>query len=583
MRIIRASVTGFMGIDRADVRLGHVNIFFGPNGVGKSSMLEAILLPIFGESPRQSKKKDWCHMIRHPAKKAELFVQYTEEADGQIITCDAAGNIAPKSNSIRANHKPDLFDRVLLNPLAFFDLPPKLKADLAGDVKLDASVVRARLQERGLEGHVLDETVSIIMEHRLAGAEKVLADKRLNASRAISDPGPAPRLFYNGDEYEQEVTQEQLQEYRNNVARWAQAVGAVEERMRQASSIPAERARRQQLRNEAQVILNEVNAPDAFPRQTELDLATKQYNECLATADELAHKLNFDKVKCETCGQMWSPNAPELARRLDDTHATQRELHQSLSELREEFNDWKARKDRQKWAEERIAMLDQLPPLPEVDVETAKADLEANRAGQRQCEEWLQVVERFMTERELWKRRTQEFERAKAIRSIWDLAVNIIRDPQFKASLVADPLEKARKRLEDTGGLLGLKIYIDDQLDVRVNGRPWWLLSTAQKLQASASLADAFAYAGGNKILVIDGVDTLVGSFQRNLVQFLRAIKDDYDTVLLALALEDEKPVAFEMLEAEQREAGENYRPLAHWFWVHKDRDGVTATFRREL
>lgn len=584
MKIIRASIVGFMGIDRADIRLGHVNVFFGPNGIGKSSVLEGILLPIFGETPRQPKKKDWNYMIRPPAKKAEIYVQVSEKAGADVLQHELEARINPKSNSVRPFKEPDLFDRVLLNPLAFFDLPPKLKADLAGDVKLDPETVHNELHYKySLGGKVLDETVSIIMEHRLTGAEKVLEQKRLTASRAMQDPGPEPKLFYQGREFDGNVTREKLVEYRDNVAKWAKAAGQVEAQMQSASSVEAEKHRRYQLRNEAQTVLNEVNAPDEFPRQKELDSVSAQHQACIEKADDLTRQLNFDKVRCEVCGQMWSPQAPELARRLDDTNATQRDLYQSLSQLTHEYNEWKARKDQQRWAEERMSQLDQMPELPTIDLNALRAELERTRTGQRQCEEWLQVVERFLTEREMWHRRTQEYERAKSIRAEWDLAVKTVRDPKFKAALVADPLTRARQRLLATGAFFDMKIFVDDQLDVNVNGRPWWLLSNAQKLQASVALADAFAYAGGNKVLVLDGVDTLVGTFQRRLVDFLRAIKDDYDTIMLALALEDEKPVAFEALEQLKDHHGGSYEPLARWFWVHAEESGVTVTFRREL
>jgi hypothetical protein len=584
MKIIRANISGFLGIDKADIRLGRVNIFFGPNGVGKSSVLEGILLPIFGETARQSRKKDWSHMIRYPAKKAELFVQVTEQADGSTIQHDLDGTINPKSNSMRQLKVPDLFDRVLLNPLAFFELPAKVKADLAGDVKLDPNSVRAELKARGTDDSLLNEVVSIIMEHRLSGAEKVLEERRLAASRQVPDPGPEPKLFYQGNEMSFDITQEQLKQYRDNVVAWERYLGVLDEKIRAASSTTIELARRTQLRNEAQKVLNEVNAPAEFPREGELQKTQTELNRLVAAMADIDQQLSFDKVICPTCGNLWSPKAPELAKRRSDTLDTVQDLQRSIIPLMQERNSWGARKTEQAMAEDRIKTLSYLPPLVEVDPNSIRAELEPAKASANSARDWLQAVERHMSAMAFWKRTCSDAEVAKRNRANWDTAVKILRDPEFKAKLMSDPLAKARARLEHTApDFFDMKIYVDDQLDVHVNGRPWWLLSTAQKLQASVALADAFAYAGGSRILAIDGVDTLVGGFQKKLVMFLRSVKEDYDTILLALALEEERPPAFTLLESLQLADGPSYKPLAHWFWVHQTPDGVTVTFRREL
>jgi hypothetical protein len=89
---------------------------------------------------------------------------------------------------------------------------------------------------------------------------------------------------------------------------------------------------------------------------------------------------------------------------------------------------------------------------------------------------------------------------------------------------------------------------------------------------ASVLLADAFANASGLRILKIDGVDTMVGRTQEILVDFLRMVKDDYDTVLLALASETQPPV-YQRLKREQEhhetlEGPGTWQPLANWFWI---------------
>jgi hypothetical protein len=168
-----------------------------------------------------------------------------------------------------------------------------------------------------------------------------------------------------------------------------------------------------------------------------------------------------------------------------------------------------------------------------------------------------------------------------AVREVWDLAVKTVRDPAFKSGLAEDPMEKVRARLQVTASYFDMKVVVTNELDVSVNMRPWWLLSQAQKLEASIVLADAFAYVGGSKILKIDGVDMLVNGHQRRLIDFLRAVQNDYDTILLALAVDAVKPRAYTYLE-ELKAKGELQEPFASWFWVNRNEQGLmTLTLRQ--
>lgn len=572
MRIIRASVMGFMGIDRADIRLGHVNVFYGKNGIGKSSILEAILLPIFGVTPRQARKKDWSHMIRSPASRAELFIQVEEEVDGARMMHDLSGRINLKSNSIKGLKTPDLFDQVLLNPLAFFDLPAKVKADLAGDVKLDPRAVAERIASFGVDLKIQPEVSRIILEYRLTGAEKELERRRLQKSRDAVEPGEEPKLYYAQQEMSGNITQDQMREYRNNVAQWEQLAASIDERIRAASAIPSQQAYRDQLRAEALKVLNKINVPDNFPRQLEWDQVNQRLADMTQKRAQLANSLIHEQEPCKVCGRPYNPNQLQLQRRIDDLDSTIIEEQSTLKKLSLERDGWLQRHNDQRVAKERLETLDELPELPEVDIEQLKLEAQKAREGAQQCRDWLQTVERFMLERELWQRRKTAYETAKTERALWDHAVKVVRNPEFKSSLVSDPIQKARDRLNVTGEFVRMKVYVSDELEVTVNGRPWWLLSTAQKLQASTLLADAFAHAGGSRILVIDGVDTLVGTAQQQLLQFLNLIKSDYDTILLALAIEDADPPAYELSDP----------PFANWYWVRTEEEGVIVTFRKE-
>lgn len=538
MRIIRASVRGFMGISELDVQLGHVNVFAGPNGAGKSSVIEAILLPIFGETPRTSRKKDWCYMIRSQHRNAEIFVQVEETETNQPMVADLEARINPKSNSVRAMKKPDLLDRILLNPLEFFSLPPKAKADLAGDVRLEPEKVRAALLEHGMpDGPIFQQVASIIVEQRIAGAEKVLVDRRLQATRAVPDPGPEPQFVHKGG-FQPAPSPEDIEQGRQNSQQWDGEYDRRHQAHIEAQRQGQEAARRAGLRGGAEEVLARVNVPDEFPRQAEMDAAEKRTGDLKGQQDRALTSLNaLECHPCPTCNQPYSPEAKNWNRIIADLATTMQAEQGPLFELRNEHSQWMARHQEQGQAKITLKNLDELPSLSQAEgAEASLAAMEEAKAQKLSCNTWVDAAQSYVSAKRFWDQRCDTHALKSSERSHWDKAVHIIRDPSFKTKLVADPLQKAKDRLAATMSGFGMDVHLEDTMDVLVDARPWWLLSASQKLRASILLADAFAHASGSRILKVDGVDMLVGQALTQMLYFIQQVKGDYDTVLLALA-----------------------------------------------
>lgn len=583
MRLIRASIRNLMGIEQADIDFGHVNVFVGPNGAGKSTILEAVLLPIFGESPRVAKKKDWGAMIRDGQRNAEVYVQVGQrQLDGTEIVRELSAKINQKSSSVEPIKQPDLNDTVLLDPLAFFSLPAKVKADLVGTVKIDPAGVMQALKDRKLEGTVLPQVHEVVMRYGLAGAERELVERRLLATRSIRDPGPEPKMLWGGQEVVPPAKNELAagMDHALKLGGEAQAAWTQLGKLRQNNM---DRGRYMLVLAEAEETLKKVSAPTEFPRKAELDTATARYNQMGEEYRVLSAKLEELRrvlIPCPTCNRPWkpSPEFDELNLKVETIAETRRIELPAIDALRSEWGSWLAQVNEQKLAAEKKAnALKALAALaPQVDEEAAMVAYAKLDADSRAYTEWIRTAGIYWAAKDSWDTATANAAEAKYTRAAWDLAVEIIRDPTFKSSLTKDPLDRVRTRILQTQGTLEMKVELGDDLDVKVNGRPWWLLSTSQRMRASMILADAFAYAGTSKILKIDGVDINVGKMQGRIMDFIQTVKSSYDTVLLALA-SDDAPPAFSYLEKAAGAPG--YAPVARWYWVGNG----TTQFRREL
>ena len=583
MRLVRASIRNLMGIEQADIDFGHVNVFVGPNGSGKSTILEAVLLPIFGETPRVAKKKDWGAMIRDGQRGAEVYVQVgVRQPDGTEIVRELCAKISQKSASVEPIKLPDLNDTVLMDPLAFFSLPAKVKADLVGTVKLEPSAVVQALKDWKLEGMVQTQAYEIIMRYGLSGAEKELVERRLLATRAILDPGPEPKMLWNGQEVVP-LAKGDLAAGMTHASKLGGEANAAWTQLVKLRQTNAERARYAAILAEAELVLKQVSAPAEFPRKAELDTAQVRYNQMGQEFRVLSITLEGLRrvlIPCPTCNRPWkpSPEFDDLNLKVETIAETRRIELPAIDALKSEWGNWLAQGHEQRLAitkkEEATKALSSLPA--QVDEEMAAAAYAKLDTDSKTYAEWIRSAGIYWAAKDSWDRATSNAAIAKSDRAAWDLAVDIIRDPTFKSSLTKDPLDRVRSRILQTQGTLEMKVELGDDLDVKVNGRPWWLLSTSQRMRASMILADAFAYAGGSRILKIDGVDINVGKMQGRIMDFIQTVKSGYDTVLLALA-SDDAPPAFAYLEKAASTPG--YSPMARWYWVGNG----TVSFRREL
>jgi hypothetical protein len=576
MRIKRATVAGFQGVSTATLELGRVNVFVGANGSGKTTMLEALLMPIFGVS-RAPKKKDWPKMIREGMRSAEVSVRVEDEASGAVMAHDLAVKIMRSRTTITPLKKPDLFDRVLLDPLAFFDLPAKVKADLVGDVPLRSEDVEKALKAHGLDGAVLSDTVNIVMMNRLAGAEAVLRDRRLAAYRAIEDPGPEPQFMWQGQPMAAPSYDQYNQEYLPTLQNWRATSAQLEAEARNARTVAAQVATRDQAIREAMYVINRINVSDMFLRQAELDQTATRLQGMHQRYAALSRQLqSMHTEPCPHCGQPYAPGSGEVNRELQDLStsiAAEEAPHQALLAERAQ---WQARREEVQLAQQKLEA-NRAIQLPAMDVEDIQLRLRDAQDKTRDYETWVNTVADYFSKLEFWNQRKTACATAKETRAQWDKAVKILENPAFKAELVTDPLERVRRRLLKTGQIFQRRVDVSDDLSVTADGRDWWLLSEAQKLETSVMLADAFAHAGGCRILKIDGVDTLVGSYQLKLLAFIREVMGDYDTILLALASE-QTPVIYQQLFSE-RQNTPGYAPLARWFWLEENQ----CLFKEEL
>jgi len=129
MKISKIAIKNYLGVEELEISPSDVNVFVGPNGSGKTSILEAI------EATFESTPKRRTEVVKHGEKEATLFIETDNgiEIDRKIRT-EKANYLKIKSDSVAVQSTEtqlrSMFSGSIFRPLDFIDMKPKLQTDL---------------------------------------------------------------------------------------------------------------------------------------------------------------------------------------------------------------------------------------------------------------------------------------------------------------------------------------------------------------------------------------------------------------------------------------------------------------------
>ena len=194
MRLQSAVIEGFRGfVDRVEIDLAaDVIIIHGPNGVGKTSLLDAVLWAITGRIDRFAGKGDPVSLY---AREGIARVELTLVGDGQVVIITRATD--GTNDTVRLREGGEELDGAVAESRLTDLLLPQLRERVAAPMTLSNVITRGVYLQQDLVRQFIEtdtpaERFSLLSE--VIGAGAVLELQEATTGRMIPTTGTTPTL-----------------------------------------------------------------------------------------------------------------------------------------------------------------------------------------------------------------------------------------------------------------------------------------------------------------------------------------------------------------------------------------------------
>lgn len=580
MKLSRIFIASLLGASSVELNLNApINLIGGKNGVGKSSIGDALRLTLCQDLGRIHLKKDAASLVTDGADSGVCQVQ---TSDGE----DFRASIT-KAGALKNNLKGREADPRLVYALDGQRVAAMSDADrrafLAGllGITMDQKEVVRRLLEKGLDEKRVKRISSLLLmgfdgamkdaaekASQARGAWKVLTGENYGSVKAQTWAAPVVAF----DAAELESMQALLASTEAGVGEAQQAVGALQQKAEQAQNVRTQLA---SLREAA----GKLASRQAKLKHDEGELASwtaklTEAEQKAGTAPRvgLVHDLaRLVMLAWENDAFVGNVRADEALTAYETTHgkladeavgdAETRErlpsILKSVQLMQSAVNN--ARRDLTE-SESAAAQITALEAQQAIDFDAAALAAAAeNLAGLQ----GLRTVRAKAVQAMLDAKRINDSAAEKTATAAahhadvvaWDAIAKELSPEGVQAEMLTAAMQPLNDRLAQSAADLNwpaVVVHPDMRVTAAMNatGRPYSLLSVSEKWRCDAMLAEAVSFLSGLHLLVLDGMDVLDAESRGQLISWLDvlATTGEVDTVLVMAtlkALPSDLPASF--------------------------------------
>jgi len=565
MKISRIQIKDFLGIESLDLDLRPpINIIVGANEAGKSSIRDAIQWCLTGQARGLKTHQEQAALIRNGAKAAEVEITLK---NGQ--TCSRRKT--PRSPAVLNGKIPgnSLSPAILCDPLTFLSLPENQRRELLfaliPGLNPGAPEITGRLKGFLIKHEVpAGEDMPNAAANRLArlaadkGFQSAAAEavamrreaKRLRDSLGqVREPetrveiGDRSYILPDIDKAEVEAALAGLKRQRDRLLKQK---GAYEAHQKRVSEIEAKLADvrgnippgadKDQVEELTWRLIENKN----IQAEIQGKINRGQYLEEIFP--EFCPAIYGDRITCPQAGKvgfarpgLGKAEMGKLWSELEQQKRLVEELKQSLAEAEAKDKGYNDALARIKTLEEELARLKtETPagPAPghDPDAEIAELDRRINNG-----QVLLSLVKDFWAEQEQAEQARARLAEIENEITLYDTLAKALAPDGIPSRMIAEALEPVNELLKTAADSLfpGRSLILTPDLMINLSGSPYATLSKSAKFRVGIAFQYALAKLAGARLLMIDEADVLDPLNRANLVEFLCAVKDDFDTILI--------------------------------------------------
>jgi len=564
MKINHIQADNFLRLNLFDVNMDDaiVHLFAGNNEAGKSSVQEAIRFALLGETVRVTTKGDYRLMIRDGAKKGTVGIRI----DGNDIVRDIkTGKLTDEA--MEEIHVPASL-AYLIDAQHFGKLKQDLRRsfliDLTG-TQIKGPDIARRMKAKG----VIEEYIEMILPMLRSGftathkeAYNRAAEARAKwtgltgcqryGSQIAANWKPTLPESFDHDGYldkSQELdrmkeTIGQLNIRKGGIV--ANLTNAREELSKVVEPVAFKQADLTKVNKDIKKAEKELAEKEIESK----DLNDKFFNgkakspvtccECGSLLKvEFTSKPGGERVAvCEPYNPMPEKEMNALQGEIFDVGANISRLKTALNKFREVAAKLEADKVASKGGQQETGVTQQ-------DVDDLEADLgDINDKLSKLDDSYGDLNESVAIMRivaEKIKDADEVERRAKTLHESvqeWEKAVEALAPDGIPAEILSDTLKPVNDRLRKTANLTGWpQVTIDPTMEVVVEGRRYSLLSESARWRADVAIVDAISQLSGLYCMIVDRMDVLDLKGRQSFMNWIAAIKDDYESILIFATL----------------------------------------------
>lgn len=545
MRIHLIDATNFLGLPHAAVRFPTtLNMIAGPNGSGKTSLIEALRFALTGDRPRGVKTK------------AELSSLLTEGQTTGTVSVTVSNGEAPVlvQRSVKTAETTGPMPKWLASPYLEFVLNASAFARMSGTdrraflyalmgVSIEHTEVAKLLADRGVPEWLLDEITPNLrsgMDYaadlattraaEARGAWKSITGETYGDKKA-ADWVPASALLTDSGELAAAEEKAAAARQANDTAHERLAV--LKDRLARATEYETHHKRAATLddltASRERGLAKRTTAADKL-EAIKVELAKIAGTACVCPACERA--LVFEKGALRVAENTIKP--PMML------HADLHDAEKALAEIEARLSPLAAKIAA---AEASRTLIAEAPPaVTQEDVDAAQKAADTAMHAWREA---VSIANGVAQAKSLADRARDDADRAKREHErvqAWKRAAELLQPDGIPALLLTKALEPFNERLAKSSRTANWReTIVTADMTITFGGRPYALLSESQQWRVDALIADAIAKIGGVRLLVLDRFDVLDLESRADALDWAESIADDYDTIIFAGTLK-QKP-----------------------------------------